>query len=220
MRWIVLAALLPMGLLAALPARAQIPAEWQGAAQVVINEFERDRNLPDKQWGHELTQGWQMARAWRQHNNGNIEIILAEYLTFTELCRRPGCGGYTIEGRGYIEVAQQVKSLREQMGTPYALAKAAHAWLAGLADSTGAAAKNAELWSKDLDVASADFATGNLYALYWILARNKPTPQEQADTFSRLALLVQGKGWIGSRCLDISKVAAVVDAPPKVEVCK
>jgi hypothetical protein len=213
-------AIVGLALLAALPAQAQIPAEWQGAAQVVINETERDRNLPDKNWGGELTQGWHMARAWRQHNNGNIEIILAEYLTFTQLCRRPGCGGNLVEGRGYIEMAQQVRNLRAQQGSPYNVTRGAHEWLATLQDASGAAAKNAAMWSRDLDIPSADFATGNLYALYWILARSRPTPQEQADTFARFAIFVQGKAWIGARCLDISKVAAVLDAPPKVEACK
>jgi hypothetical protein len=215
-----LLAIIGLLLFAGLPARAQIPAEWQGAAQVVMNELERDRGLPDKNWGPELTQGWHMARAWRQHNNGNIEIILAEYLTFTALCRRPGCGGNTVEGRGYLEMAQQMKNLRAQYGSPYTVAQNAHAWLAGLQDPSGAAAKNAAMWAKDLDVPSADFATGNLYALYWLIARNRPTPQEQADTFARFAIFVQGKAWIGARCLDISKVAAVLDAPPKVEACK
>jgi hypothetical protein len=46
-------------------------------------------------------------------------------------------------------------------------------------------------------LAAADFATGNLYALYWLLARARPTPPEQADTFARFAIFVQGKAWIG-----------------------
>src|SRR5204862_3353384 len=58
-------------LLIALPARAQIPAEWQAAAQVVIGEFERDTPQAAKPWSGELRQGWSLARAWRQHNNGN-----------------------------------------------------------------------------------------------------------------------------------------------------
>jgi hypothetical protein len=207
-------------LFASVPARAQIPAEWQSAAQAVLGELDRDTPAAAKPWGPELTQGWQLARAWRQHNNGNVEIILAEYLTFTALCRRPGCAGSTIEGRGYGDMAQQVRNLRSQYGTPYGLADAAHLWLAGLADPSGAAAKNAALWARDPDVASADFATGNLYALAWLLARARPTPAEQADTFARFAIFVQGRAWIGARCLDISKVATVLDAPPKVEVCK
>ena len=207
-------------LVAALPARAQIPAEWQSAAKVVVGELERDDpRAAARPWGGELVQGWTLARAWRQHNNGNIEIILAEYLTFAALCRQPGCGGNTVAGQGYQGMSQQVKTLRAQQGTPYALASAAHAWLAGLADPTGAAAKNAAMWEKDLDVPAADFATGNLYALAWLLARARPTPQEQANTFARFALFVQGKGWIGARCLDITKVAAVLDAPPKVGAC-
>ena len=204
----------------AVPARAQIPPEWQAAAQAVIGEFERDApRMAAYPWGSELRQGWSLARAWRKHNNGNTEIILAEYLTFTALCRAPGCAGNTIEGRPYGAVAQQVKTLRAEQGGPYALATNAHAWLAGLADPTGAAQKNAALWGKDLDVAAADFATGNLYALTWLLARTRPTPAEQATTFSRFALLVQGRAWIGARCVDITKIAAALDAPPKVESC-
>lgn len=206
---------------AALPARAQIPPEWPAAAQVVLGEIERDiPQAANRPWGSETKQGWSLARAWRQHNNGNVEIILAEYLTFTALCRAPGCAGSTIEGKPYGVMAQQVQNLRKEQGSPYDLAKNAHAWLASLADPTGAAQKNAELWGKDLDVAAADFATGNLYALAWLLARSRPTPAEQAATFSRFALFVQGRGWIGTRCLDITKIATVVDSPPQVETCK
>jgi hypothetical protein len=208
-------------LLVTYPAEAQVPPEWQAAAQVVIGELERDTPQASKPWdGRELVQGLQLARSWRQHNNGNIENTLAEYLTFTLLCRQPGCAGSTIEGQPYLAVAQQVKVLKAQQGGPYALASNAHAWLAGLADPTGPAAKNAALWNKDLDVAAADFATSNIYALAWLLARTRPTAPEQAATFSRFALFVQERGWIGARCLDISKVATVLDAPPKVETCK
>jgi len=201
-------------------AASPIPPEWQAAAQLVVGELERDTPEAAKPWlGTELTEGWRLARAWRKHNNGNVEIILPEYLTFVALCRRD-CAGNTIEGQDYMAVAEQVKALRSQQGGPYALAANAHAWLGGLADPSGAAAKNAALWGKDLDVAAADFATGNIYALAWLLARAQPTPAEQAATFARFAILVQGKGWIGTRCLDISKVATVLGAPPKIENCK
>src|SRR5215471_20297864 len=88
-----------------------IPSEWQAAAQVVVSELERDTPLAAKPWSHELTQGWNLARTWRRHNNKNVEIILAEYLTFVALCRQ-GCAGNTIEGKGYVAVAEQVKSMR------------------------------------------------------------------------------------------------------------
>jgi hypothetical protein len=215
----ILIAFLLISLLGVERAMAQIPPEWQAAAQAVIGELERDTPQAAKPWGNELTQGWHLARAWRKHNNGNVEIILAEYLTFVALCRR-GCAGNTIDGQNYMAVAEQVKALRLQQGGPYGLAANANAWLAGLPDASGAAAKNAALWSKDLDMAAADFATGNLYALAWLLARTRPTPAEQADAFARFAILVQGKGWIGARCLDISKVATVLDAPPRIENCK
>jgi hypothetical protein len=206
--------------LTALPAAAQAPPEWQAAAQAVIGDFERDTPQAAKPWGNTVAQGMQLARAWRQLNNGNIENTLAEYLTFTLLCRDPGCAGSTIEGKPYAAIAQQVKVLKAQQGGPYALAAAAHAWLAGLADPTGAAARNAALWATDLDIASADFATSNIYALAWLLARARPTPAEQAATFSRYGLFVQERGWIGARCLDISRVATVLDAPPRIESCK
>ncbi len=201
------------------PAYAQIPPEWQAGAKVVIGDLEQGTPQAAKPWGDELRRGWSLARAWRQHNNGNVEIILAEYLTFTALCREPGCANNTIEGQPYVAVAQQVKQLLATEGSSYTLARHAHAWLAGLADPTGAAQKNAALWSKDLDVSSADFATGNLYALTWLLAKARRTPAEQAATFARFALFVQNRAWIGTRCLDIAKVATVVGAPPKVESC-
>jgi hypothetical protein len=207
-------------LLGGAPAAAQIPAEWQSAAQAVVGELERDTPQAAKQWsGAELTQGWNLARAWRRHNNGNIEIILAEYLMFVALCRR-GCANSTIEGQGYVGVAEQAKALRNQNGGAYAMASNAHAWLAALPDPSGAAQKNAALWDKDPDMASADFATSNIYALAWLLARNRPTPAEQADTFARFAIFVQGRAWLGARCIDITKVATVLDAPPRIDTCK
>jgi hypothetical protein len=209
------------GVIAGGPAFAQqIPPEWQAAAQAVIGALERGTPLAAKPWSSsELTQGWQLARAWRRRNNGNIEITLAEYLTFTTLCRQ-GCAGNTIEGKPYATLADEVKELKVENGGPYALAAKAQAWLAALPDPTGAAAKNALLWAKDPEITSADFATANLYALDWLLARAQPTPAQQAATFARLAILVQGKGWLGNRCLDITKVATVLDAPPVIEDCK
>jgi hypothetical protein len=210
-----LASLLGAGAAAA----SQIPPEWQAAAQAVIGELERGTPQAARPWGNELTEGWNLARAWRRYNNRNSEIILAEYLTFVAVCRQ-GCAGHTIEGQDYRAMAEQMKALRVEQGGPYVLAANAHAWLASLPDPTGAAAKNAGLWGKDLDAAAADFATGNLYALAWLLARAQPTAAEQAATFARFALFVQGRGWIGARCLDISKVAMVLDTPPRIEVCR
>jgi hypothetical protein len=215
-----LIAFLLASLLGAGPATAsQIPPEWQAAAQAVIGELERGTPQAAKPWGNELTDGWNLARAWRRYNNRNAEIILAEYLTFVAVCRQ-GCAGHTIEGQDYRAMAEQVKALRVEQGGPYVLAANAHTWLASLPDPTGAARKNAGLWGKDLDAAAADFATGNLYALAWLLARAQPTQAEQAATFAQFALFVQGKAWIGARCLDISKVATVLDAPPRILVCK
>ncbi len=207
-------------LFAAVPAEAQIPPEWETAAKAVIGDLEKDTPAAAKPWTHEIRSGWNLARAWRQHNNGNTEIILAEFLTFVALCREDGCPGSTVAGKPYVQWAQEMKTLRAQQGDSYALVKNVHGWLGGLADPSGSAAKNAALWSKDPDSAAADVEKANLYALYWILAKAKPTPAEQATTFARYALFVQGKGWVGSRCLDITKVATVLDAPPEVESCQ
>lgn len=201
-------------------AHAQIPPEWQAAAQAVIGQLERDTPQAAKPWGAELRQGWRLARAWRQHNHGNIEIILAEYLTFTSLCREAGCPGETIDGTPYTEVAREMKVLRVQQGDSYGLVRNVHAWLAGLADPTGAAARNAAMWGKDPDSVAADGEKADLYALAWMRARTRATSPEQAATFARLALFVQQKAWIGARCLDISRVAAVIGAPPQIESCK
>src|ERR1700704_1134200 len=111
------------------------PGRGRPAARAGTAQVERATPKAAKPWGAELTQGWQLARAWRQHNNGNIEIILAEYLTFVALCRR-GCAGSTIEGKGYVAMAEQVKNLRGQMGGPYGVATSANAWLATVADPT------------------------------------------------------------------------------------
>jgi hypothetical protein len=44
---------------------AQVPAEWQAAAQVVVGELERDQpQLAAKPWGNELVQGWRHVPRW------------------------------------------------------------------------------------------------------------------------------------------------------------
>ena len=215
-----LVAFLLVSLLTVAPASAsQIPPEWQSAAQAVIGELERATPQAARPWGNELhgrvEPGAPLAPLQqpqqRDHPGGisHLRGVLP-----------PGLAGHTIEGLGYRAAAEKMKALRLEHGGPYALAANAHDWLASLPDPTGAARKNADLWGKDLDTAAADFATGNLYGLAWLLARAQPTPAEQAATFARFAIFVQGRAWIGTRCLDITKVAAVLDAPPRIEVCK
>jgi hypothetical protein len=216
MRYVLAAVLL---LFATGTADAQIPPEWETAAQVVIDEIERDTPAAGKAWTVERREGWTLARAWRQHNNGNTEIILAEYLTFTLLCREAGCTGNRIAGKGYLERAGEVRALIGRNGGSYGLERAVHAWLAGLDDPTGAAARNAAMWSEDPDKAAADFATANIYALDWLLARTEAGQGAQAAAFARYALFVQGKAWIARRCLDISKVATLIGTPPRVGNC-
>jgi len=206
--------------LASTVANAQIPDDWQTAAQVVIDDLERGTPDAARPWSQERREGWALARAWRQHNNGNTEIILAEFFTFTLLCRESGCTGNMVAGKSYAARAAEVKALIARHGGSYGLEKAIHSWLSALDDPSGAAARNAAMWSKDPDVAAADFATGNIYALDWILAQTEPGQPAQAAAFARLALFVQGRAWIGPRCLDISRVATVIGTPPRVSDCR
>ena len=55
---------------------SSIPSEWQAAAQAVESELEHETPLAAKPWTHELTCALlrNSARAWRRHNNGNVEI--------------------------------------------------------------------------------------------------------------------------------------------------
>ena len=210
-----------MGVLCfALPARAQIPPEWQAAAQVVIGEFERDApQMAAYPWGSELRQGWSLARAWRKHNNGNIEIILAEYLTFTALCRAPGCAGSTIEGQPYVGMAQRVKALHAEQGNPYC-AGGKCPCLAGWprrSDRGGAEERRAvEQGSRR--------GGGRLRhrqpLCAGLAARPHATDAGRAgDDLRPLRAARAGPGWLGARCVDITKIATVLDAPPKVESC-
>ena len=98
---------------------------------------------------------------------------------------------------------------------------AALRWLNGLSGpGTEAAKKNAALWARDKDTAAGDNAVSNVYTLGWLLAREQPDVSRQADMMGIFGLYVHGKGWFRDRCLDISKLATVIDAPPKVDVCK
>ena len=169
-----------------------------------------------KPWTQETRQGWTLARAWRQHNNGNTEIILAEYLTFTALCRESGCACNTIAGKSIAARAAEVKSLIAETAAPTGLPRPR---TPGSPASTMRRGRTPRCGARISIVSSADFATGNLYALDWLLARARP-PAEQAAAFARSALFIQGRAWIGTRCLDIAKIATDLDAPSKVESCQ
>src|SRR5260370_29093741 len=102
-----LIAFLLASLLGAGPATAsQIPPEWQAAAQAVIGELERGTPQAARPWGNELTDGWNLARAWRRDNNRNSQIIPAEDLTLVAGCPH-GCAGPTIEGQEFCGEAPQ-----------------------------------------------------------------------------------------------------------------
>lgn len=221
-----LAIAVALGLLA-MPAAAQSPpAEWREAA---IALFARLDQVPSPAGtvvqaqapGPEVRAGYLLARKWRLHNNGNTENILAEYFTFVQLCRRPGCAGEAIGGKGYVTWAQEVKAERARFGSADALVQAIHAWLERIAPAAGEdAQRNLALFRADVDGAAADFATTNIYALGWLVSRSLPDPTAQAASFARFGLFVHGKAWIGGRCLDISRIASVLDAPPLIATCK
>jgi hypothetical protein len=170
--------------------------------------------------GSEIRSGYALARRWRQHNNGNTENILAEYLGFAQLCRTPGCTADTIGGRSYLAWAQDVKAERQRYGSADALVQAIHAWLERIAAGAGPdAVRNLALVRQDLDQAAADFATTNIYTLGWLVARGEREATAQADSFARFILFVYGQAWIGGQCVDIRRIAAVLDGPPQITAC-
>ncbi len=199
---------------------AQIPAEWQSAAQAVTADLERDTPLAAKPWtGAELTQGWHMARAWRKHNNGNVEIILAEYLTFVALCRQ-GCAGNTIEGKGYIAVAEQAKNLQGAERRGVRAGEERPCLAGGPARSDGRRGQERRHVEQGPRHGGSRFRHQHSMRSTGCSPRHGRRRPEQANTFARFAIFVQGKAWIGTRCLDITKVASVIGAPPRIEVCK
>jgi len=202
------------------PSPAQMPAEWPGAARAVLGELEKGSSLADRPFKDEARQGWTLARKWRLHNNRNTEIVMAEYLAMVTLCRWSGCAKDTVAGKSIPARATDVKAEKKRYGDPYAMVDASFAWLNELTGpGTESAKKNATLWAKDKDMAAADFAVSNIYALGWLLAREQPDAARQAAMMSYFGLFVNEKAWIGERCLDISKIAKILDAPPKVENC-
>ena len=210
----------------ALPAAGQTaPVEWRTAAAALMPRLDA-LELPagaasPRPIGHELSAGYLLARKWRQHNNGNTENILAEYLAFVQACRTPGCAGDLIGGKGYLAWAQEVRADRARYGSAEAHVQAINDWLEKLAPAAGDdARRNLALFRADLDQAAADFATANIYSLGWLLARMRLDPPAQARAFARYGLFVYGQAWIGGTCLDIRQIAAVLDAPPKIETCR
>ncbi|HKU98576.1 MAG TPA: hypothetical protein VJR58_25005 [Vineibacter sp.] len=204
----------------ATPTLAQMPPEWPGAARAVLAELEKGSTLAERPFKDEARQGWTLARKWRLHNNRNTEIVMAEYLAMVTLCRWSGCTKDTVAGKSIPARAADVKAEKKRFADAYAMVDASFAWLNELAGpGTESAKKNAALWAKDKDISAADFAVSNIYALGWLLAREQPDAARQAAMMSYFGLYVNEKAWIGERCLDISKIATILDAPPKVESC-
>ena len=58
-------------LLLSLPAAAQIPAEWETAAQAVIGDLEKDTPRADKPWTGETRQGWNLDRKSTRLNSSH-----------------------------------------------------------------------------------------------------------------------------------------------------
>lgn len=213
--------------LATVPAHAQnAPAEWRGAAAALFPHLDSleapaGAAAQPRPIGQEINTGYWLARRWRQHNNGNTENILAEYLAFVQLCRVPGCNGDAIGGKGYLAWAQEVRGERSRYGSADGHVQAIHAWLEQIAPAAGEPARrNLALFRQDLDQAAADFATVNIYSLGWLIARGRPDPATQAATFARFGLFVHGKAWIGTQCVDITRIAAMIDGPPRIGTCR
>jgi hypothetical protein len=202
------------------PAMAQMPPEWPGVARAILAEFERGTPLADRPLKDEPRHGWTLARKWRLHNNHNTEIVLAEYMAMVTLCRWSGCEKNVVAGRTIAQRAAEVKAEKARYKDTYAMVDASFEWLNGLSGpGTESAKKNATLWAKDRDESAADFAMSNIYMLGWLLAREQHDPGRQASMMAIFGLYVNGKGWFGDHCLDITKIATILDAAPKVESC-
>jgi hypothetical protein len=207
-------------------ARAQMPAEWPKAAGAVLDAIEKDTPLMGKPRANTLYwRGWDMARKWRQLNNRNTEITFAEYLSWVQICRTLGCEKDTLGGKPYRTAAAEVKTEKAKLGSDDRAVEAAYHWTETVGTQTsGASAKaakaNAALWRKNRDEVAGDFATSNIFVLGWLVAQQQPSPEGRVDTIARFGLFAHGLGWIGERCLDISRVASVLDGEPKIEACK
>jgi hypothetical protein len=155
------------------------------------------------------------------HNTRSAEVVIAEYLAMVTLCRWSGCAQDMVAGKPIAVRGAEVKAERARYGDAYAMVDASLAWLNALSGpGTDAARKNAALWAKDKDAAAADLQISNIYVLGWLLAREQPDAARQATMMGVFGLYVTGKAWYGERCLDVTEVAAVLDAAPKVETCK
>ena len=224
MRWGIAAAVGAASLAAALhatPATAQLPPEWPAAARAVLSELEMDTPLAKRPFKEEVRQGGSLARKWRLHTNRSTEVVMAEYLAMVTLCRWSGCANDMVAGKSIAARGAEVNAEKARNGGTDATVDASLRWLNGLSGpGTESAKKNATLWAGDKDTAAADSAVSNIYTLGWLLAREQPDPSRQAAMMGIFGLYVHGKGWIGERCLDITKVATIIDAPPKVESCK
>ncbi|MBV9834870.1 MAG: hypothetical protein JO055_10705 [Alphaproteobacteria bacterium] len=207
-------------------AHAQMPAEWPKAAGAVLDIIEKDSPLMGKPRAHNLyARGWDMARKWRLHNNRNTEITFGEYLSWVQICRTMGCEHDTMGGKPYRTAAAEVKAEKSRAGGQDPAAEAAYRWTESVgAQASGASAKaakaNAELWRKNGNEVAGDFATSNIFMLGWLIAQQQPSIEGKVDTLARYGLFAHGVGWIGDRCLDISRIASILDGEPKIEACK
>jgi len=212
-------AVLLTAMLLLMPAMAQVPPEWPAAAQAVLTELEKDTPMAARPFTEEMRQGGPLARKWRQHTSRSSQILFAEYLAMVTLCRLSGCAKDMIAGKSVATRGAEVQAEKARNGGADGTVEASLRWLDGLSGS-GAAQRNAVLWARDKDATAADFEVSNIYTLGWLLAREQPDAKGQAELMSIFGLYVHGKGWFRDRCLDISKVAALLDAPPKVERCR
>lgn len=206
-------------------AQAQ-PAEWPRAADAILDIIEKGTPLAGvPRQANLYRRGWDTARKWRLLNNGNTEITFAEFMSWVQICRSMGCEGDTVGGKPYRNAAAEVKAERARAGGQDPVVEAAYRWTEAVgAQASGASAKaakaNAQLWGKNRDEVAGDFATTNIFVLGWLVAQSQPSIEGKVDTLARFGLFAHGLGWIGDRCLDIRRIAAVLDGEPKVEVCK
>jgi hypothetical protein len=172
-------------------AQAAMPPEWPRAAGAVLDVIEKGTPLEGRPRANNLYwRGWDMARKWRLANNNNTEIIFAEYLSWVQICRTMGCEGDTVGGKPYRNAAAEVRAERTRSGGQDPAVETIYRW------------------------------TEQLFVLGWLVAQQQPLVDDKLNTMARFGLFAHGLGWIGDRCLDIRRIAAVLDGEPRVEACK
>jgi len=170
-----------------------------------------------------LTDGWNLARLWRRYNNRKYRDHPGGIPRLCGGVPPRACAGHTIEGQDYRTAAETDEgAARRAWRTLRAGRQMRTAGWRNLPRSDGSRPQRMPSCGARISTRAAGRLRPPATSMRWpgcwpALSRRPP---RQAATFRAcFALFVQGRGWIGrAACLDISKVAMVLDTPPRIEV--